>query len=293
MFKLNVKKFGEIDEERLGSTINTVDECYRHLEPRPVILLDLYFFQKASTMRAFLYRERKDIGVTTSSFDERFFATHDAWQGIPRIMLCQENMQLLPELVNAGGIRHEVAHTVLHGSPEYYVITVPEVLREACLRYAVPSESVTDLLYLMSIAVKDYEATRLLYGRGYIEDQVAYNSYFLKPTEEDIQVWQVAQLDPLAKVVAIAALLKNFCSATPLVEDEKYGENVRETVEAGMSHISPQLSSGILRTLMKVTRCFSNDTHRNITLLTQSFVEEFIDMLLGQKTELVNVDYKQ
>lgn len=44
-------------------------------------------------------------------------------------------------------------------------------------RYKLSQSYVNDLLYLISIAVKDYEVTNLLY-MGSVEDQVAYAEYF-------------------------------------------------------------------------------------------------------------------
>lgn len=86
-------------------------------------------------------------------------------------------MRSLPQLVVVGGLRHEVAHSILHGSPEYYIIPIPEPLRETAERYDLPPKATEELLYLISMAVKDCEVTELLSSRGYVEDQVAYNVF--------------------------------------------------------------------------------------------------------------------
>lgn len=53
------------------------------------------------------------------------------------------------------------------------------------------------LLYLISIAVKDYEVTKFLYDKGFVKDQVAYAKWVLKPSEEDMLSWEIASANPL------------------------------------------------------------------------------------------------
>ena len=79
----------------------------------------------------------------------------------------------------------------------------------------IPQNTVNDLIYLLSIAVKDFEATRLLYSKGYKEDQFIYAKHFLKPSEEDILVWNMTFGNHLAKIIFLVSLLKNiFCTTT-------------------------------------------------------------------------------
>ena len=133
--------------------LNITRGCYRHLEPHKTDLVDLYVFEKASSMNAFMINESAAVGVNTSSFDELFFAVHDAYRGTSRILFCLEKMKKLPKLVQVGGIRHEVGHLVLHGSLLYYRLPLPTILIDSLNHLQGSRTYALNLLYLISIAV--------------------------------------------------------------------------------------------------------------------------------------------
>lgn len=253
--------------------LETLRECYDRLQPHSVQIVDLYLFNRASTMSAIISNEKKRLGVLTSPLEELFFAAHDAWRGTPRIMVALDKLLDLPELVRLGGIRHETAHTVLHGSPEYYIFPVPNALRKLERQGIIPNRTLVDVLYLISIAVKDYEVTRLLYSRGYVEDQVAYSRYLLKPTEEDTEAWILAQASLVAKLLVLASVMKPPCCAAPMLRDEKYGSEIEESITQSMSYLPVELSSGIRKVLEKLL-LLKEDTHHNVEFVTNEFVEE-------------------
>ena len=191
MVRIVVSKFGEINNGRANSVLKIMKECYERLMPHNVELVDLFLFERSSATEAFLSRERSEVGVVSAPFDESFFAMHDAFRGTPRIILCFERMRKLPKPVRVGGIRHEVGHSVLHGSLSYYLLSLPPALLELVDRFGLPLEYATNLLYLISVAVKDYEVTRLLYKRGYVAGQIAYARHLLKPSESDVLSWEM------------------------------------------------------------------------------------------------------
>lgn len=168
-----VSKFSEVGVEKIDRTVAVMKECYSRLSPHEVALVNLYVFERSSSTEAFLAKEFKEVGVVSAPFNELFFAMHDAWRGTPRIVLCLERMRKLPRLVQTGGIQHEVGHTVRHGSLHYYLLPLPPVLLDISERFNLSLEYAANLLYLISIAVKDYEVSRLLHERGCVEDQVA------------------------------------------------------------------------------------------------------------------------
>jgi len=195
-----VSKFGKVGDEEITHVLKVIDETYERLEPHEVNLLDLYVFEKSSAVDAFMTKETKDVGVISSFFGESFFALHDAYRGISRIILCLERMKNLPRLVQRGGIRHEVGHSVLHGSLLYYILPLPSALSEIVTRFGISRGHAVNLLYLISIAVKDYEVSRLLYAKGYVEDQAAYVKYLLRVTEDDRITWMISRGNKLAEI---------------------------------------------------------------------------------------------
>ena len=206
MVKIVVKRFGKVDEGLLGEALGILNECYNRLQPHDVQIVDLYLFQRTSTMNAFLSDEKGRLGIATSPLDVSFLATHDAWRGTPRVMVALDRMLDLSKLIRLGAIRHEAAHTVLHGSLEYYIFSVPTGLMKLGRLNLLPRQSILDILYLVSITVKDYEVTRILYENGYVEDQVAYSKYFLEPSREDLQAWKLAQTDKRATLLVLSLI---------------------------------------------------------------------------------------
>lgn len=264
LVRIVVSKFGRVEDETINSVIETMEECYSRLAPHEISLVDLYVFERSSSVDAFLAKECVEVGVVTASFDELFFAMHDAWRGTPRIILCFERMKRLPRLVMTGGIRHEVGHSVLHGSMRYYLLPFPPALLEIANRFTLSFEYVANVLYLISIAVKDYEVSRLLYGRGYVEDQVAYSKNLLKVSESDVLSWEISRGKPPAEALCLISCLKAAGCAAPLLVDKKFGEEVRRRLMESLSYLPAGLSTLVLKVILEGIPSLEKDTLDNI-----------------------------
>lgn len=266
-----VSRFGKIEPSQEDFIIGLVRECYNRLEPHDVSLVDLYLFSRWPSMQAFLTKEVKKVGVVSAPFHERFFAMHDAWRGLPRIMLCLERMKTLPELVQIGGIRHEVGHSVLHGSLQYYILPFPRRLRELADRFHFSSAYATNLLYLISIAVRDYEVSRLLYERRYAEDLAAYAKHMLAVTESDLASWEMAQGEPLAEAICLISSLKAAGCASPLLKDAVYVEEITRHLKRSISYFPQYISSLMSKVIWESFPTLGSDTFDNInTMLHRS-----------------------
>ncbi|MEM3640776.1 MAG: hypothetical protein QXH37_02480 [Candidatus Bathyarchaeia archaeon] len=259
-----VSKYGKVCDDEIARIVDVMQECYSRLVPHEVSLVDLYLFERSSSVEAFFAKERSEVGVATAPFDELFFATHDAWRGIPRITLCLEKMEKLPEVVKVGGIRHEVGHTILHGSLQYYILPLSPALLEIADRFNLSSEYVKNMLYLVSIAVKDYEVTRLLYQRGYVEDQVAYAKFLLKVSEDDMLSWKISQGRPLSEALYLISCLKVASCAAPLLTDKEIGKEIRRSIVNNLSYLPTNLSNLLLKIIEEEYPFLGTDTLNNI-----------------------------
>lgn len=259
-----VSKYGKIDDEEIERVIEIMQECYSRLSPHDVSLVDLYLFERSSSVEAFFAKERRKVGVASAPFDELFFAMHDAWRGIPRITLCLEKMEKLPRLVKMGGIHHEVGHSILHGNLRYYVLSFPPALLEIVDRFNLSFEYMTNLLYLISIAVKDYEVTRLLHEQGYVEDQVAYAKHLLKISEDDTLSWEISRGKPPAEAMCLISCLKAAGCAAPLLVDKKFGEEVRQYLMESLSYLPADRSTLLLRVVEGGFQSLGTDTLDNV-----------------------------
>jgi hypothetical protein len=242
-----VSKYGKIDDEEIERITETMQECYNRLTPHEVSLVDLYIFERSSSVEIFFAKECRKVGVASAPFDKLFFAMHDAWRGIPRITLCLERMDKLPRLVKMGGIRHEVGHSILHGNLSYYVLSFPPALLKVVDCFKLSFEYTTNLLYLISIAVKDYEVARLLHEQGYVKDQIAYAKHLLTISEDDTLSWEISRGKPLAEALCLISCLKAIGCAAPLLVDKEFGEEVRQHLMENLSYLPADRSTLLLR----------------------------------------------
>jgi hypothetical protein len=190
-------------------------------------------------------------------------------------MVAYDKMLHVPKSVGIGVLRHEAAHTALHGSLEYYSFPIPMFLLELERNGVVSRQVIRDLVYLASVAVKDYEVTRLLYEKGYVKDQVAYNEYCLKPSEEELEAWRLAEKNKTAMLLFLVSALKTACCAAPLLKDERYGEEVLKIIAGSMNSLPTELSARLLK-ILGATSKFGRNTHVNV----DRFMKEIIDELI-------------
>jgi hypothetical protein len=275
MVRIVVRRFGDGKERFVEKVLEILNDCYSRFGAHAVEIVDVLIFEKSSSMNAFMNGEKRKLGIETSAFEESFLAVHDAWQGTPRIMVAYDKMVHVPKLVGFGALRHEVAHSVLHGSLEYYSFSIPMFLLELERNGVISRQVIRDLVYLASIAVKDYEVTRLLYEKGYVEDQVAYNEYYLKPSEEELEAWKLAEKSKTATLLFLVSSLKTACCATPFLKDERYGEEILKAITGSMNFLPPELSARLLKTLEAASK-FGRNTHENV----DRFMKEIIDVLI-------------
>jgi len=278
--RIVTSRFGEVSDAEVRSIVEVMEECYSRLAPHEVALVDLYVFERASTMEAFLAKESEDVGVVSASFGELFFATHDAWRGTPRIILCLERLRKLSKLVFLGGVRHEVGHSVLHGDLRYYLIPLPPALLETVSRFKLSQEYATNLLYLVSIAVKDYEVSRLLYRNGYAKDQAVYAGHLLTVSEDDVREWEVARGNPVAEILCLVSTLKTVSPAIPFLSNDALRDDVKRLIGANLSRFPADYSNMLLKMAVKDFPFLGMDTMNNIDCVARLVVKRIVEPIL-------------
>jgi hypothetical protein len=219
--------------------------------------------------------------VASEGLDEGFIAMHDAWRGTSRIGVCMSRMGELPGLVQIGSLRHEVGHSVLHGSMEYYVFPIYAPLMEAAKRVRLSKEYSFNLVYLISIAVKDFEVTRLLSGKGYVDDQVAYSNHVLRTSNEDLVAWQFSKGNPAGMALCLGGKLKD--AACLIALQPSLGDpSIPDRIRSELSYLPDQILSGTLKTLERFPELMTGDTFQNVAVMTKVFVEDILQPLYTQ-----------
>jgi len=275
-----VSKFGRVDEDEVQQVVEFIEECYHRLEPHEVELVDLYVFEKSSSVGAFLARESREMGVASAQLNDSFFAMHDAWRGTSRIILCIERLRTLPKPVQEGGIRHEVGHSVLHGELSYYLLSVPHALLDLADSFRIPKEHAFNILYLVSIAVKDYEVTRLLTERGYVDDQLAYVEHILTVSEDEMLSWRISRGNPLAESMYLVSRLKTLGCTVPFISDERFSEKIQSIIRESLFHLPTEHSTMLMDFITDHFSSLGKDTQSNIDLITNRVVQQVIEPIL-------------
>lgn len=275
MVRIVVRKFGVLEDRFTDEVLDVLSGCYDRINGDAVEIVDLYLFEKSSTMKALVNEEKRKLGIRTSAFEESYYALHDAWHGTPRIMVAHDKISALPELVRMGSLRHEAAHTILHGSLEYYSFPLSASLTRLEEEGVVSRQMARDLLHLVSVAAKDFEVTRLLYENQFAEDQVAFNKHILEPSEEDREAWELAKEDQAFRLLVLASILKTICCAAPLLKDHDHGRGISESIRKSLGYLPEETSERLLRMLDVPTK-FGRNTHENVHLLLDKAVDELV-----------------
>lgn len=256
-----------------------MEETYRRLEPHPVILVDLQLFDRASSMEAHVAREHVEAGVVSTRVDDRFFALHDAWRGIPRITVCLERMARLPGPVQIGSLQHEVGHSVLHGELRYYRLAQPRAFQAVQTRYGLSPHYMADLLYLTSLAVKDYEVTRFLVEHGFHQEQTAYVESLFTSGPEDAVTWRVAQDRPEAQVLVLVSTLKPLFCAAGFYPKEDCKDAMEAKVKA-YAYLPPPFQRMLQQVTSDAVQLSIGQTPENLERTARAISTEIIDSLL-------------
>ena len=144
-------------------------------------------------------------------------------------------------------------------------------------QYNLPQDCINGFLYTTGMAAKEYAVTRLLYGKNYIEDQVAYAEYILTPSAEEILAWKLASRDNLEKIFHLASVIRDISCAVPLTQDEQIGDKIKNCIEKKIAHITPDYQLRIHKIIYDGFSSLGLNTFENINLITGLLVEEIID----------------
>ncbi|MEM2211013.1 MAG: hypothetical protein QXK35_04315 [Nitrososphaerales archaeon] len=281
MVFIEVSKWGLISNEQVNFVLEVMEECYKRLEPHDVSLIDLLLFDTSSNLEVFIINEYQRLKINSQRFDENFPAMHDAWFGTPRIIVCFERLDKLEKIIQRAIIQHEVAHSILHGSPLYYIFTLPQILIQIRERYNLSQEYVVNLLYLISIAVKDYQVTKLLINKGFKEDQRAYIKTLLKPSNEDLTSWIIAKNKPKIQILCLISRLKDLSCAAPFIMDEVYHNEIKEEIKLSLAYLPKEYANKLFEIISKYHQLIGDDTFKAIENVTYTLSKELIEPILN------------
>jgi len=261
---LHVETHGRVLDNEARDILTLFEECYRRLRPEGLDLVEVALFENDRLWRSHMAAERRRARVVSAEFDDAFIAAHDAWTGIPRISISLERQKTLAQLVWEGALRHEVGHSILHGSLEYYVFPMPKPLLKVAHDFPTLASHLADILYLLTLAVKDVEVTKLLVSNGYVEDQTAYARFVMKPTEQDQNAWSLSSIATEARVLCLVGRLKDIAAAMVLASRPEHAPIGLEEIEESTGYFLKESRTALLDTMTKILNDLGKDTFANI-----------------------------
>jgi hypothetical protein len=269
---LDFYRHGRVTQGEEWEIRHTLEECYKRLSPLPLPeKVEVRLCQTLSQLADFLQAEKDELGIQTLG-DESFICSHDAWRGFPRMLVCMERLNALPAVARLGTLRHEAAHTVLHGGLTYYVVRIPQDCIESARAKGMHLVQLQQVLYFCATAVKDFEVTKLLLNRGYDECQVAFAKFHFLSSDEDRLAWLLAKGDPLGRLFFFAGQLKVLLLGLPL---EKAGLfQIDNCADSMLGYLEPDERTRLLDLARRTAEQLGNDTHDNIRLALRLVLKE-------------------
>ena len=269
----NITLTGYIPPQCEKQLRQTLDDCYRKLGSPKCGQVEIHIVDTASRMEIFLQKEKAELGIDTIG-EESFLCTHDAWRGVPRLLICIERLSQISEAANLGAIRHEVAHSILHGEPLYYIFTVNNECQTLAQAQAIDMVVLKQILYYISVAVKDFEATRFLVYHNYIECQTAFALELLKVTAEDKVAWLLAKSNPKARALYRAAQLKPLLFVHPLLAVVDNREQLMKSVSSMLEHMGQAEQTWLFQFANQLAEQLKYDTHSNIGIALTNLLKQ-------------------
>jgi hypothetical protein len=264
---------GQVEQDKIREIQGVAEECYTRLGGWLPERVEIHFFDTPVGLAGFLEGEKKELGIKTGG-DEAFICSHDAWRGFPRLLVCIERLSALSRVARLGALRHEVAHTVLHGALVYYVLRVPQDCLQLARAKGVDLTMLRQVLYYCATAVKDFEATRLLLGRGYRECQVAYTEAQFVRSAEDELAWFLAKHHPQARLLFFTGQLKTLLLGWPL--DAAGLMRLEEAANSMLSYMEPDERKRLVAEAISIAKQLGEDTHNNMRLTLGQVLQELI-----------------
>lgn len=275
-----IQNFGKISEEEKLEIQSIMKEFYQRLKSHDLEIVDLIIFENSSLMEAYSKLQQDSIGVVSTGSETGFIASHEAWTGIPRILVCFERLEKLEPIMKQAVLRHEAAHSLLHGSPEYYIFQIPRSLSKAAEIFNLPRDLLIEILYLISIAVKDYEVIRLLTSHDYVEDQITYSSYFIKPGKDDLQAWKISEGDFKKELLCLLSRLKDLTCFIAAHKNQNIGYSI---IEKHLDYFPRIQSTTLYSIAQSLTEMDNHDTFTKVELVTELIVKRLMEQVFRSK----------
>lgn len=262
---------GDISSSFKKEVSEVLNDCYERLAEKVPYKIEVYAFDTEDNLNSFLREEKFKLGLSFNTIDDASACTHEVLRGYPRLLLCRERLFKYGKQARAGALRHEAAHTVLHGALEYNIYQIPEDCRHTAMVKGIDNEKLDEVFFQLSLGVKDFEATRLLIQHDFINCQFAYAMEWIKPTEDDKTAWAISRSNRQTRFVYESALMRPILFTDPLLslpKSKKVPADLQIQLSVRMEQTIAMLGEAeenkVLKVAGAIIETLGDDTHKNI-----------------------------
>lgn len=262
---------GDVSSSFKKEVSEVLNDCYGRFAEKVPYKIEIYAFDKEDNLSSFLREEKFKLGLSFNTVDDASACTHEVLRGYPRLLLCQERLLKYSKQARAGAMRHEAAHTILHGALEYSIFQIPEDCRHTATVKGIENEKLEEVFFQLSLGIKDFEATRFLIQHDYIHCQFHYAMEWIKPAEDDKTAWTISRTNRQTKFVYESALMRPILFTDPLLSLPKTKKAPAEMqlqlsvrMEQMIALLGEAEENKVLKVAGSIIETLSEDTHNNI-----------------------------
>jgi hypothetical protein len=270
--EVNMVTRGRVSGGSQREIVSTLRDSYQRFGNKVPYKLDIFVAETESILTDFISEEkfRMNININVNEDDDPV-CYHDAWYGYPRIMVNEERLSELSKIARSGALRHEAAHSVLHGSLEYHIFRISDECHQIALIKGIDRPVLETAMHYLSSAIKDCEATKFLIEFGFIDCQAAFALEWLQPPSEDKILSLPDITDRQARFIYHVALLKPILFAHPLLALPKKKKIALERqvllgrkIEEFAENLKGPGQNRLLQVAAMIADNLTQDTHKNV-----------------------------
>jgi len=246
---------GNVDKNFIDFVIDTLSYFYRSIEGGPEFV-EIYVYGSRIEKLTYLEIEARDLGIVAIG---DFITLHEAWRGYPRIHISLEELTNIPSDVVRTLLIHEAAHSVLHGSLQYYIVSITN--KELLAR--IDREELLRAMYMVSTAVKDLEVAYYLMSINLLNECIIYGKYVVK---------QLKDLECSQDLLTLAHISKLLAPLIPLDEVSR-NRILKEYIAS-----KPECKN-IIEKLMSILERTKGLSSRDLSLKVNFVLRELLNIL--------------
>jgi hypothetical protein len=270
--EFNTTVRGRVSGGNQREITKTLRDSYQHFGNKVPYRVEIFVAETEPIMADFVKQEKFRLNINmNSNDDEEPISFHDSWYGYPRLTVCQERLFELSKTARAGALRHEAAHSVLHGSLEFHIFRISDECHQIALIKGIDKNVLELAMHYLSSAIKDCEATKFLIEHGYTDCQAAFGLEWLKPPSIE-KIFALPHLtERQARYIYTIAMLKPVLFSHPLLALPKkkkislelqvmLGRRIEEFAES----LKGPGQNKFLQVAALIADNITEDTHKNV-----------------------------